>query len=470
MWETKVFCGNFISKTTASATPIPPEVSRLRRLKYLVSSKNSLGGEIPSNLSGSSQLLGIDLGYNLLAGNYNNLEGNVPSSLAECHNLVILSLGANNLSGIISPEFILSSSSYAVLYLSQNRLTGFFPKEVGTSINLEHLDVSDNMFLEFFKHFKFLQSLNLSYNNFEGMVPTQGVFKNKTATSLEGNSKLCGGIPELLLPLCKFQHSNKQGGSLKFIILILSGLLVVTFTLLFWYFCYTKKKTKKHTSSDSETFLKEYLSKMGTTVAIQVLNLVRRRASKSFTAECEALRNIRHRNLVKVLSACSGSDYSGHDYKALIYEFMVNSWRNGCIQLKHSMPIVHCDLKPSNVLLDDDMTGQAGDFVLARFLPKTYDGNHLSSIGSMVWDMKFGKKEMRIGKRPTDKIFQGTSNLRNLVKGSLPEEVIEIADPVLVQEKEEGEMNGNNRLNKASIQLWIKIEESLVAILEIGVA
>ncbi|KAI5344745.1 hypothetical protein L3X38_012622 [Prunus dulcis] len=245
------------------------------------------------------------------------------------------------------------------------------------------------------------------------MVPTQGVFKNKTATSLEGNSKLCGGIPELLLPLCKFQHSNKQGGSLKFIILILSWLLVVTFTLLFWYFCYTKKKTKKHTSSDSETFLKEYLSKMGTTVAIQVLNLVRRRASKSFTAECEALRNIRHRNLVKALSACSGSDYSGHDYKALIYEFMVNSWRNGCIQLKQSMPIVHCDLKPSNVLLDDDMTGQAG---------------------------------------------------------SLPEEVIEIADPVLVQEKEEGEMNGNNRLNKASIQLWIKIEESLVAILEIGVA
>ena len=37
------------------------------------------------------------------------------------------------------------------------------------------------------------------------------------------------------------------------------------------------------------------------TVAIKVLNLLRHGASKSFMAECEILRNIRHRNLVKVL-------------------------------------------------------------------------------------------------------------------------------------------------------------------------
>ncbi|PRQ57066.1 putative protein kinase RLK-Pelle-LRR-XII-1 family [Rosa chinensis] len=62
-----------------------------------------------------------------------------------------------------------------------------------------------------------------------------------------------------------------------------------------------------------------------TTIAVKVLNLVNRGASKSFFAECEALRNIRHRNLLKVLSACSGVNYQGdHDFKALIYEFMVN--------------------------------------------------------------------------------------------------------------------------------------------------
>ena len=39
---------------------------------------------------------------------------------------------------------------------------------------------------------------------------------------------------------------------------------------------------------------------------------------------CDALRNTRHWNLVKVLTACSGVDYQGHDFKALVYECMSN--------------------------------------------------------------------------------------------------------------------------------------------------
>ncbi|XP_028096521.1 receptor kinase-like protein Xa21 [Camellia sinensis] len=69
---------------------------------------------------------------------------------------------------------------------------------------------------------------------------------------------------------------------------------------------------------------KGILSQSEKTVAVKVLNLQCRGASKSFFAECEALRHIKHRNLVKVLTACSSVDYHGNDFKVVVYEFMVN--------------------------------------------------------------------------------------------------------------------------------------------------
>nr|GEX02984.1 protein kinase-like domain-containing protein [Tanacetum cinerariifolium] len=62
----------------------------------------------------------------------------------------------------------------------------------------------------------------------------------------------------------------------------------------------------------------------GRVVAIKVLHLQNRGAHKSFLAECEAWRNIRHRNLLKIITSCSSVDFQGNDFKALVYEFMPN--------------------------------------------------------------------------------------------------------------------------------------------------
>ncbi|CAN1744609.1 Probable LRR receptor-like serine/threonine-protein kinase At3g47570 [Linum perenne] len=490
---------------------LPIELGKIPKLMTLQVQNNNLSGTIPSNIGNSTKLLSV-----WLQGNH--LEGSIPSSFGSCKGMTLLYLASNNLSGSIPPEILNLPDLSITLNLSRNSLSGQIPDEVGNLIN-------------------------------------QGIFGNATVTMVMGNSELCGGMPEFGLPKCPVQGSKKGGLNtvVKIVISVVCGLLGLISLLSFIYLCFLKKKIKDpeaskftgnalleatyhHLLKATDGFSSANLLGVGSfgsvyqglividdsstkMVAVKVLNLQNARASKSFVAECEVLKNIRHRNLVKLLTVCSGIDYHGNEFKALVYDFMVNGSLEEWLHIQvipeeastrkltllqrlniaidvgsgldylhnnSGIPVVHCDLKPSNILLDVNMVGHIGDFGLAKFLPEVAAGPPTTDIANSsigvrgtvgysapeygmgsevsrsgdVYSYGILLLEMFTGRRPTDEMFRDGLNLHNFIAEGLPDKAAEIMDPVLLMEMQE-----NSRFITSNQVL----AEALVSIVQVGV-
>ncbi|XP_071734462.1 putative receptor-like protein kinase At3g47110 isoform X2 [Rutidosis leptorrhynchoides] len=511
---------------------IPSSLGNCYRLEGLDLHNNKLGGNIPKQLLQFSSLsIGFDLSQNNLFGplpsqvgglkmvtyinlSHNYLTGNIPSSLSGCTSLSFLYIHDNLFQGMLPPSLI-SMRGLVELDLSHNNLSGQIPR-----------------FLEGFS----LHVLNLSYNDFKGEVPVKGVFSNASAISIAGNSKLCGGLVELGLPKCKQKEKKKHKKRFPvfvIVLLIASSLLVVSCVV---YVLYRKKrKGQSSQSSINERFLKlsynqllkatdgfsetNLIGKGGSSsvykgllelddrfVTVKVLHLQTRGAHKNFIRECEAWRSVRHRNLLKIITSCSSVDFQGNDFKALVYEFMSNGslhdWLHSSVHASrlnflqrinilidiasaldylHNFcvpTIVHCDLKPSNILLDDDMVAHVGDFGLARFLERNSNLNSTSTgvkgtIGYAPPEYGFGSEmassgdvysfgilllEVMTGKYPTHDIFNEGLSIHKFVSTALVEHaIIDVidSDAITLQSTESNAK---------------KVEECLASTLKIGVS
>lgn len=409
--------GNQLSGT------LPPSLGKCVNLEILDLSHNQISGVIPYEVA---ELRSLKLYLNLSS---NQLHGPLPMELSKMDMVLAIDLSSNNLSGTI-PSQLESCIALEYLNLSGNFLEGPLPVSIGHLPYLRQFDVSSNHLIGeiplSLQASSTLKKLNFSFNSFSGNVSNKGAFSSLSMDSFLGNDGLCGSIKGM--PSCKRKYYTHHLVILPILLslLLTSILCIFSYPLLVRSNVGRKLATfsKGDIEEDEEDMkdlkypsisYQQLINATGgfspssligsgrfgqvykgvlldnTRIAVKVLDLkAAEMISGTFKRECQILRRTRHRNLIRIITICSRPDF-----KAIVFPLMSNGSlerhlypshglnhelnliqlvsvcsdvAEGMAYLHHHSPVrvVHCDLKPSNILLDDDLTALVTDFGISR--------------------------------------------------------------------------------------------------------
>ncbi|XP_028789734.1 putative leucine-rich repeat receptor-like serine/threonine-protein kinase At2g24130 [Neltuma alba] len=440
---------------------LSPFLSNLTGLHILDIVDNYLFGIIPPELSSLRRLHRLHL-------EGNNLHGSIPDSFSQLSKLNVLHIKDSNMSGSLSPS-LFSNCTLEIVDLSSNFLNGKIPEEIGNCPGLWSLNLYNNQFtgqIPLSLTNLSLVNLDVEYNLLSGELPSEfpsscsdllylHLSYNHLGTELDGKParrELISNFPRITYK----ELSEATGGF----------------------------DDQRQVGSGSYGHVYRGVLPDGTPIAVKVLHLKSGNSTKSFNRECQVLKRIRHRNLIRIITACSLPDF-----KALVLPYMAkgslesrlyaspgssdlsiiqrvyicSDIAEGLAYLHHHSPVkvIHCDLKPSNVLLNDDMTAVVSDFGIARLIMSVGGGNTgfndnmgssttnllCGSTGYIAPEYGFGSNtstkgdvysfgilvlEMVTRKRPTDDMFSRGLSLHQWVKIHYHGRLENVIDPAVV--------------------------------------
>ncbi|XP_024539075.1 LRR receptor-like serine/threonine-protein kinase GSO1 [Selaginella moellendorffii] len=345
----------------------------------------------------------------------NSFQGSIPDSLGNFSRLSYLDLSRNQFVGQV-PHTLGSLHLLQALDLSSNRLSGSIPRELTEIPQMSYF--------------------NVSYNNLTGAVPQGAQFNTFTEDSYISNPGLCD-FP--LSPCDPKTHSYinstelrnpAKGAHLDTVIIFLTSISLCSLAFMALLIYYPCSRTKEESDEKIQTmsiiegeiwsatrgFNKDNIVdkggcstiyrgvlRDGQTVAVKVYKHSDHTGEEQFIAEYNSLKDLRHRNIVRIIEWCSESKL-----KALVFKFMDNGSLEKQLHELHGSnlpwtvrmnvvqgvanalsylheeaastgPIIHRDIKPANIFLDQNMEAHLGDFGIAT---------NLRLESSMHWESK----------------------------------------------------------------------------------
>ncbi|GAB4839242.1 Receptor-like protein kinase 7 [Ancistrocladus abbreviatus] len=493
---------------------ITSDIAHAQKLSHILASNNKLSGILPVEIANASSLVTVDLSSNQFTGEipenigrlnhlssfhlqYNQLSGDIPVSLGSCLDLSDLNLADNSLSGEI-PLSLGSLPALNALNLTNNQLWGQIPTTL-SSLRLSLLDLSHNrlsgpipesMYVEAYNG-SFAGNNGLCSSKVKGFQPCSShshhvpwfvicfllafvalaaftalyfhlkrrdhkdhnrSLKHDYSWDMKSYHVLSFNEDEIIDSIKQENLIGKGGSGNVYRVRLQDGQELAVKHI--WNFGSGGRKM----SQSSSPMLPQQSS----------------RRCQEFDSEVQTLSSIRHVNVVKLYCSITSEDSS-----LLVYEYMPNGslwdrlhsckeigldWQTryqiafgaarGLEYLHHGCerPVIHRDVKSSNILLDEFLKPRIADFGLAKIVQAdgVRDSTHLiaGTLGYIAPEYGYASKvneksdvysfgvvlmELISGKKPIEPEFGHNKDIVSWVASNLrnKERVLSMVDCVI---------------------------------------